>query len=106
MAAGAVWIFTRNNSVWSQQGDKLVGSGAAGLASQGVSVSLSAGGDTAIVGGPADNSPREPQYVGAAWVFVHRTKEDCKNGGWLNFAYPPGPFTNQGQCVNYFAKQK
>jgi len=49
MAAGAVWIFTRNNSVWSQQGDKLVGSGAAGLASQGVSVSLSAGGDTAIV---------------------------------------------------------
>ena len=43
---------------------------------------------------------------GAAWVFVHRTKDDCKDGGWLNFIGPPGPFTNQGQCVNYFAKQK
>jgi hypothetical protein len=65
------------------------------------SVALSSDGNTAIQGGNADNS-----NVGAAWVFVQRTKDDCKNGGWLNFPSPPGPFTNQGQCVSYFAKQK
>jgi hypothetical protein len=44
---------------------KLVGSGAVGPASQGYSVALSGDGNTAIVGGHADNS-----YAGAAWVFV------------------------------------
>ncbi len=34
------------------------------------------------------------------------TKDDCSNGGWRNFIGSPGPFTNQGQCVNYFAKLK
>ncbi len=53
--AGAAWVFTRSGGVWSQQGKKLVGAGAAGLALQGVSVSLSADGDTAIVGGYGDD---------------------------------------------------
>jgi hypothetical protein len=48
---------------FSQQGPKLVGTGAVGNANQGVSVSLSADGNTAIVGGNADNS-----NAGAAWV--------------------------------------
>ena len=41
--AGAAWIFTRSNGVWSQQGSKLVGTGATGSigALQGWSVSLS-----------------------------------------------------------------
>ena len=39
----------------SQQGPKLVGTGAVGTAQQGFSVSLSADGNTAIVGGRADN---------------------------------------------------
>jgi hypothetical protein len=50
---------------FSQQGPKLAGTGAVGAAGQGTSVSLSADGNTAIVGGPVDNSS-----AGAAWVFA------------------------------------
>ena len=62
--AGAVWVFTRSGGVWTQQGNKLVGAGAVGAAAQGQSVALSADGNTAIVGGPGDNS-----QIGAAWVY-------------------------------------
>ncbi len=62
--AGAAWVFTRSAGVWSQQGSKLVGTGAVGSAYQGCSVAISADGNTAIVGGPNDNSA-----FGAAWVF-------------------------------------
>jgi len=61
--AGAAWVYTRSGTVWTQQGSKLVGTGAVGNAGQGVSVALSADGSTAIVGGVEDNS-----YIGAAWV--------------------------------------
>jgi len=60
-----VWIFTRSGGVWTQQGSKLIGSGAAGPANQGNSVALSADGNTAIFGGYNDNGA-----AGAAWVFV------------------------------------
>jgi len=30
------------------------------------------------------------------------TKDDCKNGGWMNLRTANGePFRNQGQCVSY-----
>ena len=64
---GASWVFTRNGTVWSQQGNKLVGTGAQGNASQGASVSLSGDGSTAIVGGPSDNGS-----AGATWVYTRR----------------------------------
>jgi hypothetical protein len=64
-AAGATWVFTRSGGVWSQQGNKLVGTGAVGAALQGVSVAVSADGNTTIVGGWQDNS-----LAGAAWVFT------------------------------------
>jgi hypothetical protein len=48
---GAAWVFTRSNGVWTQQGTKLVGTGAVGAAAQGQSVALSADGNTAVVGG-------------------------------------------------------
>jgi hypothetical protein len=73
-AIGAAWVFTRSGSVWSQQGTKLSGAGATGAncaqpgvvgsAELGYAVALSADGNTAIVGGWADNSA-----LGAAWVF-------------------------------------
>jgi hypothetical protein len=63
--AGAAWVWTRNGGSWSQQGAKLVGTGAVGAAYQGISVALSADGNTAIVGGDADAS-----RVGAAWIFT------------------------------------
>ncbi len=64
-SAGAAWVFTRSGGIWSQQGSKLVGTGAVGGAQQGYSVSISSDGNTAIVGGNADNSLK-----GAAWVFI------------------------------------
>jgi hypothetical protein len=63
--AGAVWVWTRSGAVWSQQGSKLVGSGAAGIASQGFSVALSSDGNTLIVGGVDD-----ADSVGAVWVWT------------------------------------
>ncbi len=62
---GAAWIFTRSGSVWSQQGEKLVGAGGVGIGLQGASVAISADGNTALVGGFRDNSD-----IGAAWVFT------------------------------------
>ncbi|RPI75252.1 MAG: T9SS C-terminal target domain-containing protein [Ignavibacteriales bacterium] len=63
--AGAIWVFTRSGGVWSQQGNKLIGTGAVGNAQQGCAVSLSSDGNTAIVGGFRDNN-----FAGAVWVFT------------------------------------
>jgi hypothetical protein len=62
---GAAWVYTRTGGVWTQQGSKLVGTGAAGTASQGQSVALSGNGITALVGGPVDNDG-----IGAVWVYL------------------------------------
>jgi FG-GAP-like repeat len=62
---GAVWVFVRGSGGWSQQGGKLVGSGSVGNSHQGASISLSADGNTAIVGGYGDNNG-----AGAAWAFT------------------------------------
>ena len=51
--------------MWSQQGSKLVGTGAVGAALRGSSVAIAADGNTAIVGGPEDTDG-----VGATWVFT------------------------------------
>ncbi len=64
---GAVWVFTRSSTGWTQQA-LLVATDFQGEARQGSSVGLSADGNTAIVGGPGDNR------VGAAWIFT-------RNGG-------------------------
>ncbi len=63
--AGAAWVFTRSGSTWSQQGPKLTGKGELMGAQFGYSVSLSADGNTALVGGDNDNG-----NYGAAWVFT------------------------------------
>jgi len=75
---GAAWVFTRSEGVWSQEGTKLVGSGAVGAAQQGSSVAISADGNTVIVGGPADNS-----RVGAAWIFSRSLGVWWQQGGKL-----------------------
>ena len=67
---GAAWVFTQSGGSWSQQGLKLVGNGLVGpYPAQGRSVALSADGNTAIVGGPADN-PVNNLGTGAVWVFT------------------------------------
>src|SRR5262245_64336638 len=63
-AMGAAWVFTRSGDVWMQQCNKLVGSGVGEPPlppGQGMSVALSADGNTAIVGGWGAE---------AAWVFT------------------------------------
>ena len=62
--AGAAWVFTRSGGVWTQQGGKLVGTGASAGANQGIRVALSSDGNTAVSGGFNDGSP------GAMWVFT------------------------------------
>jgi hypothetical protein len=39
---------------------------------------------------------------GTLYTYEPTSKDDCKNGGWQNFTFAPGPFKNQGQCVSYF----
>jgi hypothetical protein len=62
---GATWVFTRSAGVWSQQGTKLIGSGAVGAAYQGRQSAISGDGNTIITGGYMDNS-----NIGATWVFT------------------------------------
>ena len=62
-----------------QQGNKLVGTGAAGNAEQGWSVALSADGNTAIVGGDGDQNG-----IGAAWVYVSPGSVGIDNVGGIN----------------------
>ncbi|MDO8992764.1 MAG: IPT/TIG domain-containing protein, partial [Daejeonella sp.] len=64
---GAAWIFNRKNNVWTQQGEKLVGTGYDSFilpVNMGYSVGMSADGNTVILGGPYDTHPR-----GAVWIF-------------------------------------
>jgi hypothetical protein len=63
--AGAVWVFTRSGTVWTQQGGKLMGTGAVGPAQQGFQTAVSGDGNTLAIGGYADDS-----YAGAVWTFV------------------------------------
>jgi hypothetical protein len=77
---GAVWIFTRANGVWTQQGSKLVGSGAVGNAQQGSSVALSGDGNTVIVGGPWPSDNIKP---GGAWVFTRNSGVWTQRGSML-----------------------
>lgn len=63
---GAAWVFTRSGTTWTQQGSKLVASNYLGSdPGQGLSVSLSADGNTAMVGGHRDNNDK-----GAAWIYT------------------------------------
>jgi hypothetical protein len=75
---GAVWIFTRSGSTWTQQGSKLVGTGAVGAAEQGTSVAISADGNTVLSGGYSDNSG-----VGAMWVFTRNGTTWTQQGAKL-----------------------
>ncbi|MGN6869513.1 MAG: beta strand repeat-containing protein [Solirubrobacteraceae bacterium] len=70
---GAAWVFVRASGSWTQQGNKLVGSGSVATdgVEQGHAVALSSDGNTALIGAPDDNA-----FAGASWVFVRA------NGSW------------------------
>jgi hypothetical protein len=75
---GAVWVFTRSGSTWTQQGAKLKGSGESGIGLFGSSVALSSDGNTALIGGSFDNS-----FTGAAWVFTRSGSTWTQQGAKL-----------------------
>jgi hypothetical protein len=90
---GAAWVFVRNNGVWAQQGNKLVGTGAVGSSRQGCYVSLSADGNTAVIGGEGDNN-----NIGAVWVFKRVNGIWSQQGNKLiGSGYVSQP--NQGNAV-------
>jgi hypothetical protein len=68
MLVGAAWVFTRSGSVWTQQGPKLRGEPPNGEAQFGISVAISADGNTALIGGITADI--EKATLGAAWVFI------------------------------------
>jgi hypothetical protein len=68
-SVGAVWVFTRSGSTWTQQGEKLVASGAEPEGHFGESVALSVDGNTALVGAPG-NGKVEPTEAGAVFAFT------------------------------------
>jgi len=103
--AGAVWVFTRSGSGWTQQGSKLVGTGAIGIAQQGFSVRLSADGNTALVGGFCDNGSNcsSNPAVGAAWVFTRSGSVWTQQGSKLVGTGAIGPSSRQGYSVGLSA---
>ena len=94
---GAAWVWTRSGGVWTQQGNKLVGTGNTGAANQGVSVSLSADGNTALIGGSNDNS-----QLGATWVWTRSGGVWTQQGSKLVGNGNVGA-SNQGNSVSVSA---
>jgi hypothetical protein len=92
--AGAAWVFTRSGGIWSQKGNKLVGSDAVGAALQGISVAISADGNTAIVGGSEDND-----LAGAAWVYTRSAGVWAQLGSKLVGTDAVGTDARQGFAV-------
>src|SRR5262245_58502035 len=90
---GAAWIFVRSGTTWTQQGSKLIGTGASGMSSQGLAVAISADGSTALIGGLTDNSD-----LGAAWVFT-RTGTTWSQQGLKLVGTGAVGAANQGSAV-------
>jgi len=88
---GSTWVFTRSAGIWTQQGNKITGTGNIGLAREGSSVSISADGNTAIVGAENDNS-----NVGAIWIYTRSGNTWTQQGNKLVGTGWVGNYVNQG----------
>ncbi|MEI7662275.1 MAG: hypothetical protein WCK34_08760, partial [Bacteroidota bacterium] len=92
---GAIWIFTRNGGVWTQQGTKLSGTGGSGdFSYQGYSVAISSDGNTIIEGGWRDNTD-----TGAAWIFTRNAGAWAQQGSKLVGSGAVGGQILQGTSV-------
>jgi hypothetical protein len=89
---GATWVFTRTGTVWTQQGSKLVGTGAIGGAKQGIDVAVSSDGNTFVTGGYNDDGTR-----GANWIFTRTAGVWTQQGPKL---VGTGSSTDQGFNVS------
>jgi hypothetical protein len=94
---GAIWIFTKINGTWTQQGSKLVGTGNIGNANLGFgihSLALSSDGNTLAVGGYTDNT-----NIGAVWIFIRSGDTWTQQGSKLVGTGRIGT-SRQGYCVS------
>ena len=92
--AGAAWVFTRSSGVWTQQGNKLVGTGAVDPAGQGVAVAISGDGNTIALGGYNDN-----HGAGAVWIFTRSAGAWSQQGSKLVGTGAVGQLVEQGDAV-------
>ena len=56
--------------------------------------------------GPSRTVPTTAQFDNVtinSTTYTFESKASCKDGGWQNLTFSPGPFKNQGDCVSYFA---
>ena len=79
--AGAVWVFSRSGSTWSQEGSKLIGTGESALGELGESVAISADGSEALAGAPGNESE-----TGAAYAFTQTSAGWAQDGPRLTGA--------------------
>jgi FG-GAP repeat len=78
IGGGAVAVYTRSGSTWTQQGELLTGNGSGSKEQFGQAAALSADGDTALIGAPGAQG-------GVAWLFTRSgstwTRQDSELGG-------------------------
>jgi hypothetical protein len=79
---GNAWVFTQSAGSWKQQGPELSGGEEVGNGDFGGSVALSETGNTALIGGRADDSGS-----GAAWIFTRTGSEWKQQGSKLTGAH-------------------
>ena len=91
---GAAWVFTRSGETWTQQGNKLTGSGEVERGYFGVSVALSANGNTALIGGS-----RDTDWAGAAWLFTRSSETWTQQGNKLTGSGEVGTESDFGYSV-------
>ncbi len=90
---GAVWVFTRNGTTWSQAGSKITETGNTGAAGFGKSIALTADAKIAAIGGYQDNT-----NIGATWIYKRVNNVYTQMGGKINSADAQGA-ANQGISV-------
>jgi hypothetical protein len=96
---GAAWVYTRSGNVWTQQGSKLVGNGADVGAEQGISVALSADGNTAIVGGPNGTGGGVDLHAQRQCLDPAGQQAGRKWRGWSSLSGPRGrPVPQRQHC--------
>jgi hypothetical protein len=90
---GGAFIFVRNGNTWTQQGPKLVGTAAIGVANQGAAVALSGDGNTAVLTGISDNND-----IGATWVFTRNAGQWTQEAKLVGIGVS-GSYALQGSSV-------
>ena len=99
LLSGVAWVFVRSGTKWTQQGPMLTPNDEAtnyDLAEFGTRVAISADGNTALIGAPADSNGTT--YGGAVWVFVRSGSTWTQQGARLA-ASDEGLYTGFGNSI-------